>query len=103
MNPQMNQMIRQAQKMQKQMAKMQEDLAAREYEASAGGDMVTVKVNGKNEVLAVKIPPEVVDPSDIGMLEDLVRAGVNAALTKASEDAQNAMKSATGGLGLPGL
>ncbi|MBN8218873.1 MAG: YbaB/EbfC family nucleoid-associated protein [Spirochaetes bacterium] len=99
----MNQMLRQAQKMQKQMAKMQEELSAKEYEASAGGDMVVVRVNGKNEVLAVKIQKEVVDPTDIGMLEDLVRAGVNAALGKAAEDAQNAMKSATGGLGLPGL
>lgn len=103
MQYQMNQMMKQAQKMQKQMAALQEELSKREYEGRAGGDMVVVKVSGKQEVLAVRIQKEVVDPTDIGMLEDLVRAAVNEALSAALKDSESSMKSVTGGLGLPGF
>jgi DNA-binding YbaB/EbfC family protein len=85
----MQQLARQAQKLQQQMTKMQEELEAREYEASAGGGMVTVKVSGKKEVLAIEIKPEAVDPDDIEMLQDMIVAAVNAAL-KASDDATSA-------------
>ena len=99
----MQQLARQAQKLQQQMAKMQEDLEAREYEASAGGGMVSVKVNGKKELLAVEIKPEAVDPDDVEMLQDLVMAAVNEALRAATEATEREMSKLTGGLNMPGL
>ena len=81
----MNKMMKQVQKMQAQMAKLQEELEERVVEASAGGEAVTVKVNGKQEVLEIKINPDVVDPDDVEMLEDLVLAAVNEALRSAQE------------------
>ena len=99
----MQQLARQAQKLQQQMAKMQEDLEAREYEASAGGGMVSVKVNGKKELLAVEIKPEAVDPDDVEMLQDLVMAAVNEALRAATETTEREMSKLTGGLNMPGL
>ena len=99
----MQQLARQAQKLQQQMAKMQEDLEAREYEASAGGGMVSVKVNGKKELLAVEIKPEAVDPDDVEMLSDMVVAAVNAAMKSAEEDSEKTMGKLTGGINMPGL
>ena len=78
----MQSMLKQAQKMQEDMAAMQEELEAREYEVSAGGGVVNVKVNGKKEILSVKIEPEVVDPDDIETLEDLIVAAVNEAIKR---------------------
>jgi DNA-binding YbaB/EbfC family protein len=99
----LQQLARQTQKMQQQMAKMQEEIEAREFTASSGGGMVTAAVNGKKELLSIKINPGAVDPDDIEMLEDLVCAAVNAALGEASETLEKEMGKLTGGLNLPGL
>jgi DNA-binding YbaB/EbfC family protein len=85
------------------MAEMQAALDAREFEASAGGGMVTVKVNGKKELLALTIKPEAVDPEDVEMLQDLVIAAVNEALRQAAETIEREMGKMTGGLNMPGL
>lgn len=99
----MQQMLKQAQKMQEKLAKVQEELEAREYEASAGGGMVTVKANGKKEILALTIRPEAVDPEDVEMLQDMVMAAVNEALRAATETTEREMSKLTGGLNMPGL
>lgn len=99
----MQQLARQAQKLQQQMAKLQEELDAREYEASAGGGMVTVKVNGRKEMLGIEIKPEAVDPDDVEMLQDLVLAAVNEAMRQATETTEREMGRVTGGLNMPGL
>ncbi len=99
----MQQLARQAQKLQQKMAEMQEELEAREYEASAGGGMVTVKVSGKKEVLSIEIKPEAVDPDDVEMLQDLVLAAVNEALRTANDATEREMGKLTGGLSMPGL
>ena len=99
----MQQLARQAQKLQQKMAEMQEELEAREYEASAGGGMVSVKVNGKKELLSLSIKPEAVDPDDVEMLEDMVMAAVNEALRTATETTEREMSKLTGGMNMPGL
>ena len=99
----MQQLARQAQKLQQQMTKMQEDLDAREFEATSGGGMVTAKVNGKRELLALTIKPEAVDPDDVEMLEDMVMAAVNEALRTAADTVEREMGKLTGGMGMPGL
>ena len=99
----MNQLLKQAQKMQSDMQKMQEELEAKEIETSVGGGAVTVKVNGKKEVVDIQIKPEVVDPDDVEMLEDLVFSAVKQALEKASEETSEKMGKLTGGMGMPGL
>ena len=98
-------LVKQAQKIQAQMAKVQEELGMKTVEGSAGGGMVTVVVNGKQEIMRIKIDPEVVDPNDIEMLQDLVVAAANDALKKAQEMVTNEMSKLTGGLNLnlPGL
>ena len=95
--------MKQAQKMQAQIAKVQEELADKTVEASSGGGMVTVVVNGKQEVLSIKIEPEVVDAQDTEMLQDLVVAAVNEGLRKSQEMVAEEMKKITGGLQIPGL
>ena len=97
----MQQMLKQAQKMQEKLAKVQEELEAREYEASAGGGMVTVKANGKKEILALMIQPEAVDPEDVEMLQDMVMAAVNEVLRQVEETSSQEMGKLTGGLNLP--
>ena len=99
----MQQLARQAQKLQQQMTKMQEELDAREFEATSGGGMVTAKVNGKRELLAISIKPEAVDPDDVEMLEDMVMAAVNEALRTAAETVEREMGKLTSGMGMPGL
>jgi len=99
----MNQMIKQAKKMQEQMTKMQEELQEKIVEASAGGGAITAKVNGKQEVLEIKIKPEVVDPQDVEMLEDLILAVVNEAIKKSQDMVSGEMSKITGGLNIPGL
>ena len=99
----MQQLARQAQKLQQQMAQMQEELEAREFEASAGGGMVTAKVNGKHELLALTIKPEAVDPDDVEMLSDMVLAAVNEAMRQAAETTEREMGKLTGGFNMPGL
>jgi DNA-binding YbaB/EbfC family protein len=99
----MGNLVKQAQQMQQRMLKLQEELAQRTVEASVGGGMVTVTVNGKSEVLRVKVEPQVVDPNDVEMLEDLIVAGVNEALRKAQEMMSQEMAKLTGGMKIPGL
>lgn len=96
-------LAKQFQKLQAQLAKVQEELAQKEVEASAGGGMVTVRVNGKQELLSLKIDPEVVDPGEVGMLEDLVAAAVNEAMSRAREMAAEQMGKITQGYSIPGL
>ncbi len=97
----MNNMIRQAQKMQQDMMKAQEELESKSYEAAAGGGVVTAVVSGKKELESIAIDPEAVDPDDVEMLQDLIVAAVNEALRKANEDAASQMSRLTGGLNLP--
>lgn len=97
----MNNMIRQAQKMQQDMMKAQEELESKTYEAAAGGGVVTAAVSGKKELVSVTIDPEAVDPEDVEMLQDLIVAAVNEALRQAGEDAASQMSKLTGGLNLP--
>ncbi|MEN2258850.1 YbaB/EbfC family nucleoid-associated protein [Paraclostridium benzoelyticum] len=99
----MNQLLKQAQKMQTDMQKMQEDLETKEIETSVGGGAVTVKVNGKKEVVDIQIKPEVVDPDDIEMLQDLVLSAVNEALRSVDDMQSSQMNKLTGGMNIPGL
>ena len=101
----MQAMIKQAQKMQQDMLKAQEEIAQMETEATAGGGAVKVVVTGTNTVKSLEIKPEVVDPDDIAMLQDLVVAAVNEAFRLAQEKSENSMKAVTGGMGggMPGL
>lgn len=106
--PSMNQMIKQAQKMQEDMAAKQEELEAAEYEVSAGGGVVNVKINGKKEILSVKLAEEIVDPDDIETLEDLIVAAMNEAIGKVEKITADEMQKITGsiggmGMGMPGL
>ena len=101
--PNMQSMIKQAQKMQEDMTNLQEDLDAREYEVNAGGGVVTVKINGKMEILSIDIKPEVVDPDDIETLSDNLVAAMNEAIKKVSEINSTEMGKITGGLNVPGL
>ena len=96
----MQQLMRQAQKLQEQLAKTQENLDVQEYTAQAGGGMVSVTVNGKHELTGLTINPECVDPEDVEMLQDMVMAAVNEALRKGEESRQAEMsKLAPGGMG----
>lgn len=95
--------MKQAQQMQEQLAKLQEEAGKKTVEASAGGGMVTVVANGKQEILSVKIDPEVFSGNDRAMLEDLLTAAVNEALRKARDLMAEEMKTLTGGLQIPGL
>ena len=96
-------MLKQAQRIQAQLAKVQEEMAQKTIEASSGGGMVSVVVNGKQEVISIKIEREVVNPEDIDMLQDLVLAAVNEGIRKSQEMVGEEMKRLTGGLSIPGL
>ena len=91
------------QELQERMAKMDEELGHKEVEATSGGGVVKVKLNGKQQLLSIKISREAVDPDDIEMLEDLVLAAVNAGITKSKELSQNNLAQLTGGLKIPGI
>ncbi|NLB42674.1 MAG: YbaB/EbfC family nucleoid-associated protein [Clostridiales bacterium] len=97
----MNNLMKQAKKMQEQMAKIQEELEEKTVEASVGGGVVSVIVNGKKEIIEISIKPEAVDPDDVEMLQDLILAAVNEAMRKADEMAQGEMGKLTGGMGMP--
>ncbi len=99
----MGNMMKQAQKLQAKMLKMQEELAGRTVEASAGGGMVKVVANGRQQVVSIAIDREVVDPEDVDMLQDLVLAAVNDALVKSQEMVSSEMGKLTGGMNIPGL
>ncbi|MBE6602694.1 MAG: YbaB/EbfC family nucleoid-associated protein [Ruminococcaceae bacterium] len=99
----MQAMIRQAQKMQEDMAAKQEELDAREYDISAGGGVVNVKINGKREILAIDLQPEIVDPDDIETLSDILVAAVNEAIKRVDETNNTELNKITGPMNLPGL
>ena len=101
--PNMGQIMKQAQKFQTKMAKLQEELSERTVEASAGGGMVTVVANGGQDVLSISIDPEVVDPNDVEMLQDLIMAAVNDALNKAKAMMNEEMGQLTKGMNIPGM
>jgi len=96
-------LVKQAQKLQTKIAKIQEEMATRTVEGSAGGGMVVATVNGNSEVVSIKIEPEVVNPEDVEMLQDLVVAAVNQAMKKAKNMLEEEMGKLTAGLNIPGL
>ncbi len=97
----MQSMLKQAQKMQEEMAEKQAELEEREYDVAAGGGVINVKINGKKEILSVKIDPEVIDPDDAETLEDLIVAAVNEAIKKVEAISANEMQKITGSMNLP--
>lgn len=99
----MNQIIKQAQKMQDDMKELQDKLDLTEYEGESGSGLVKATVTGKHDVVRVKIDPNAIDPEDIEMLEDLIAAAVNDAVSKAKADAEAQMEGVTGGMNLPGM
>ena len=103
MDMNMNKMMKQAQKMQREMARIQGEIEKKTVTGTAGGGAISVTVNGKLELEAVKIDPEVVDPDDVEMLQDLVMAAANEAIREAQDMMSQAMARLTGGLNLPGF
>ncbi|MCL2200147.1 MAG: YbaB/EbfC family nucleoid-associated protein [Defluviitaleaceae bacterium] len=99
----MNQLMKQAQKMQKQMADAQEALAEKKLEVSAGGGAVKITINGEKQILDLVISPDVVDPDDVEMLQDLVMSAVNEAIRQMDESINSQMSKITGGMNLPGM
>jgi DNA-binding YbaB/EbfC family protein len=99
----MGNMMKQAQKLQAKMLRLQDELAEKTIESTAGGGMVKVVANGKQQIVSIQIEKEVVDPDDVEMLQDLVMAAVNDALTKSQEMVSAEMTKLTGGLSIPGL
>jgi DNA-binding YbaB/EbfC family protein len=95
--------LKQAQEMHSKISHLQEEMAAKKVESSSGGGMVSVVINGKQEVLSLRIDPEVVSRDDVEMLQDLIRAAVNEAIRKSQEMMSEEMKKITGGMSLPGL
>lgn len=99
----MGNMMKQAQKLQSKMASLQEEMAEKTVEATAGGGMIKVAANGRQQILSIQIEKEVVDPDDVEMLQDLILAAVNDALAKSNEMVSAEMSKLTGGLKIPGL
>jgi DNA-binding YbaB/EbfC family protein len=99
----MQSMLKQAQKMQEDMQNMQAELETREYEISAGGDAVKVRINGKREILSIDISPEIVDPDDIETLSDIIVAAVNESIKRVDATTESEMQKVTGGFQMPGL
>ena len=99
----MNAMIKQAQKMQEDMEALQAELDEREYDISAGGGVVNVKINGKKEILSIDIKPEIVDPDDIETLSDILVAAVNEAIKRVDDTNNAEMSKITGSMSVPGL
>lgn len=99
----MGNMMKQAQKLQTKMLKLQEELAEKTVESSSGGGMIKVVANGKQQIVSIEIEKEVVDPEDVEMLQDLITAAVNDALTKSQEMVSGEMGKLTGGMKIPGL
>lgn len=98
----MNNIMKQAQKMQQQMEKTQEELAGKTIEVTAGGGAAKIEITGNKELKSVKLDPEVVDPDDVEMLEDLILTGVNEAIRRAEELSRTEMAKVTGSAGMPG-
>lgn len=99
----MNKLMKQAQQMQAKMSKMQEELEEKTVETTAGGGVVKVVVNGKQELLDIKIDPDAVDPEDVEMLEDLILAAVNEGMRKVQDMINQEMGKLTGGMNIPGM
>jgi nucleoid-associated protein EbfC len=99
----MNHLMKQAQQMQQKMATLQKELESREMETSSGGGMVKIKINGKQEILELKLDKECVDPNDVESLEELLTTAVNQAVRESNEMVSSAMSKVTGGLSIPGL
>lgn len=99
----MNNLLKQAQQMQQKMSTLQKELESRELDVSSGGGMIKVKINGKQEILEIKINQECVDPSDVETLEELVLTAVNQAVKESQDMVSNAMSKVTGGISIPGL
>ncbi len=99
----MQSMIKQAQKMQADMETLQEDLNAREYDIAAGGGAVSIKINGRKEVMSIKLSADIVDPEDVETLEDTLVAAVNEAIKKVEETNNAEMNKITGNISMPGL
>jgi DNA-binding YbaB/EbfC family protein len=99
----MNEIMKQAQQMQQKMSQIQNELAGRTVTASVGGGMVSVTVNGKNELLSVQIDKEVINPEDQAMLQDLIVSAVNEGIKKSQDMAQAEMRKITGGMNIPGI
>ena len=99
----MNNMMKQVQKMQKEMQEAQAKIEEQEFEATAGGGAILVVVNGKKEVIKIELKPEIVDPDDIEMLQDLIMVAVNDALKTADATMSKSMDKLTGGMNVPGL
>jgi DNA-binding YbaB/EbfC family protein len=102
-NKGMKDLMKKAQKMQQDLAKAQEELANKIVEGSAGGGMVKVEMNGKNQIISLKIDKEVVDPEDVEMLEDLIIAAINEAQEKITQTSQDELGKLTGGINIPGM
>ncbi len=103
MGPNMSKVLKQVQKMQAEMMRLQEELAGRTVEATAGGGAVKAVANGRQEIVALEIKPEAVDPEDVEMLADLIISAVNGALARSREMVAQELGKITGGLSLPGL
>ena len=103
--PSMNDMLKQAQKMQEDMATLQAELEEREYDISAGGGAVSLKINGKKEIVELNIAPEIVDPDDVETLADIIIAAVNEGISKVEKVSETEMGKITGGMGMgmPGM
>ncbi len=101
--PSMNEMLRQAQKMQQDMQDKQAELDQKQYDISAGGGVVKVKITGKKEILNIDISPEIVDPDDIETLQDIIVAAVNEAIKKVDSTNEAELAKITGGMGMPGM
>ena len=101
--PNMNNMMKQVKKMQEEMQKAQLEIEETEFESTSGGGVVSAKVNGKKELVAIKIDPDVIDPEESDMLEDLIIAAINDAMKKADEFSGQKMDKLTGGINIPGL
>jgi len=99
----MNHLLKQAQVMQQKIAVLQKELEARELETSSGGGVIKIKINGKQEILEVKIDKECVDPNDVATLEELVKTSVNQAIKESQDMVSKAMSKVTGGLNIPGM
>ena len=99
----MSDMLKKAQKMQEEMASAQAELEEREYEISAGGGAVTLKINGKREILSLDISPEIVDPDDVEMLSDILIAAINEGIKKVDTTAEAEMSKISGQMGIPGM
>ncbi|MBW2437431.1 MAG: YbaB/EbfC family nucleoid-associated protein [Deltaproteobacteria bacterium] len=99
----MGNMMKQAQKLQSQMMRLQEEMAEKTVETTAGGGMVKITANGRQQIVSIQIEKEVVDPDDVEMLQDLVLAAVNEALSKSQEMVASEMSKLTGGLNIPGI